>query len=99
MDLTGLLAAVQGKHWAVVAGLLLSGVTYAVRTWALPNWKWAKTDRGGAVLALGVAALGTVGAALATGTATLGTVLDVLASTFLSTGAYSTIKKLGTKGT
>ncbi len=92
--LTVLLSAAQGKHWSVVIGVVLSLVTYASRTWLLPNWKWAKTDRGGAFLAIGIAAVGTVGASLATGTTSPWTVLDALASAFLSTGAYATYHKI-----
>ncbi len=91
--LGGLLGAVQGKHWAVVAGIVLSLITYAIRTWVVPNWGWAKTDRGGATLALIVAALGTVGVALGTGTASLWTIVDALASTMLSAGAYTLYHK------
>ncbi len=92
--LGGLLGAVQGKHWSVVAGIVLSLVTYGIRSWLVPNWSWAKTDRGGAALALVVAALGTVGVALGTGTASLGTIADALASTMLSAGAYSLYHKV-----
>ncbi len=92
--LGGLVAAVQGHHWGVVIGFALAGVTYVLRTWVLPNWKFIQTDRGGAIFAIGVAVVSTLATELASGVTAWTTILDALAAAMSSTGGYSLVKKI-----
>jgi len=88
-----LVSAAQGHQWGIVAGVALSGLTYVLRAWVMPGWKWAQTDRGGVALALAVSVAGTVSTALLSGTTSWSVLLDAVAALLLSSGAYSVVKK------
>lgn len=89
-----LLPALQAKHWGIVVGVVLSLIVYALRTWFLPNWTWAKTDRGGAIVTIGVAIIGTVGAELLANVCSLVTILDAVAAALNAVGFYTLVKKI-----
>lgn len=94
----GILDAVEHGNWWVLAALLLTGLVAAVRA-LVPKfsekYQWLKTDRGSAVLVLGMAALGAAATTIAAWTAPnwalLGTAVLVAVS---SAGGYVLIKKI-----
>jgi hypothetical protein len=92
--LGGLITAVQGHHWGVVIGFVLTGVTYALRTWVLPKWAFIQTDRGGAIFAIGVAVVSTLATELIAGVTAWTSILDALAAAMSSAGGYSLVKKI-----
>lgn len=60
-----LYAAVTSKAWEPVIGLVLIGLTYPLRRFAVSLWGWFATPFGGLVLAFAIALCGTLGSALA----------------------------------
>src|SRR3989304_10492452 len=72
----GILTAFTGKKWAILVGFVLTGIVYVVRTFLLKSWAWAQTSRGGAIVAIGIAVLGTLGTELAAGGRPVGGILD-----------------------
>jgi hypothetical protein len=50
--------AVRNGRWAMVAGLVLFGVTFALRRWGSEYWGWLKTPRGGLFLVVALGLLG-----------------------------------------
>jgi hypothetical protein len=92
--ITGLLTAFAGKKWAILVGFILTGVTYLVKNHLLAGWKWAQTDRGGAVVAIGIAVIGTLGAELTAGILSLGTILDAVVAAIMSAGGFNLLNKI-----
>jgi hypothetical protein len=92
--ITGILTAFTGKKWAVLAGFVLTGVVYVVRTYFLATWAWAQTSRGGAIVAIAIAIIGTLGVELAAGVVSVGTILDALMAAIMSAGGYNLFTKL-----
>jgi hypothetical protein len=90
----GILTAFTGKKWPILVGFVLTGVVYVVRTFLLKSWAWAQTARGGAIVAIGIALLGTLGAELAAGVVSVGTILDALMAAIMSAGGYNLFTKI-----
>jgi hypothetical protein len=90
----GLLSALAAKNWIVLVGFAGVGVVYVVRSYALPSWAWAKTDRGGAVVALGTALLLTVATELTLGIVSLATIYDAVIASLVQAGLFNLLKKL-----
>lgn len=89
-----LISALQGGHYAIAIGAGLSLLTLAIRTYVCPKWKWAQSDRGGAVISLLVTTVSVVSAELLAGHATGATVINVLLADILSAGVYVKVKKI-----
>lgn len=92
---TSLYEAVRSGRWALVAGALLIGVTFAVRRWVLGGWAWAQTDRGGVVLAGLLALAGALANATLAGTWPDGkALLAALQVALVAMGGYAGLRKL-----
>jgi len=91
---TGILTAFTGRKWPILVGFILTGVVYVVRTFLLKGWAWAQTSRGGAIVAIGIAILGTLGTELAAGVLSVGTILDALMAAIMSAGGYNLFTKI-----
>jgi hypothetical protein len=90
----GILTAFTGKKWPILVGFVLTGIVYVVRTFLLKSWAWAQTSRGGAIVAIGIAVLGTLGTELAAGVLSVGTILDALMAAIMSAGGYNLFTKI-----
>ena len=90
----GLLSALTAKNWIVLVGFAGVGVVYLVRAYALPSWAWAKTDRGGAVVALVTALLLTVATELTLGIMSLATIYDAVVAALVQAGLFNLLKKI-----
>jgi hypothetical protein len=91
---SGILTAFTGKKWAILVGFVLTGLVYVVRTYFLASWKWAQTRRGGAIVAIGIAVIGTLGAELAAGVLSVGTILDAVMAAIMSAGGYNLFTRI-----
>jgi hypothetical protein len=91
---TGILTAFTGRKWPILVGFILTGIVYVVRTYLLKGWAWAQTSRGGAIVAIGIAILGTLGAELAAGVLSVSTILDALMAAIMSAGGYNLFTKI-----
>jgi hypothetical protein len=91
--ITGILTAFTGKKWLVLVGFLLTGVIYFLRTFVLKNVKWTQTGWGGAVVAWGIAIVGTVGMELAAGVVSWATIADAVMAALMAAGGWSLVVK------
>ncbi len=85
-----LYAAVTGKQWGIVVGLVLIGVVYPLRRFGPSVFK---TAFGGLALAFMVSLAGTLGIALAAGTTvSLGLVVGALTTAATAAGVWEWLK-------
>jgi hypothetical protein len=92
--ITGILTAFTGRKWPILVGFILTGIVYVVRTFLLKGWAWAQTSRGGAIVAIGIAILGTLGTELAASVLSVSTILDALFAALMSAGGYNLFTKI-----
>ena len=87
--------AVQAGHWWVLAAAIVSGLVWVVRRWGCSLWPWLGTDRGGAVLVLVTAVLGSLaGLILAGDAAGLDLLMTGLQTGFTAAGGYTIIRRI-----
>jgi hypothetical protein len=84
--------AIHGRQWVVVAGFVVSGVVWALRTWGAKLVPWFATSRGGAVLVTVVGVLGAIAISLLAGKLSWASILDGVLLALLSAGGYAVAK-------
>lgn len=93
--IASLLAAAKAGQWRLLAGLVLSLLVWAARTWGSGAVPWLKTDRGGAVLVLFLALLGGIATSLAgNGPFGLSLLVNSLSIAFTAAGGFAVVKKI-----
>lgn len=92
--LGGLLVAFQAKSWIVFVGFASMLVVWVFRTFVLSKWAWAQTDRGGVAVSVLVNLVLILAVEAISGKATLASLLDVLLGVVLSSGFYTSVKKV-----
>lgn len=90
---SGILTAFVGKKWLMLVGFGLTLIIYVLRTFVLKNVKWTQTGWGGAIVALGIAVVGTVGMELAAGVVSWATIVDAALAALLASGGWGLVLK------
>ena len=91
--------ATAGHHWVLLVGLVLMGVTWGVRKLVpMIHGKvgaWLNTDRGGALLSLGLGLVGGIATAFAAGKAvTFQLLASAVVASWTASGGWSQLKKI-----
>ncbi|RJS14607.1 hypothetical protein DRW03_34580 [Corallococcus sp. H22C18031201] len=87
--------AVTGRNYALAAALVVVVLVYLLRKFGGMFVPWFSTDRGGAVLVLGVSLAGAVANALAAGAPfSLGLMLTALKVALTAAGGFTLVKRL-----
>jgi len=90
-----ILNAVQGRQWIVLAGLVVIGVVWVVRTYGAKWLPWLSTAKGGATLSLVVGILGSVALVLLGGKGfSWKAIIDGALLAFISSGGFTVVKNL-----
>jgi hypothetical protein len=93
--LKALASGVMGKHWILVAALVLTGLTWVTRRYLAKRIAFFKTDAGGFILAVALGVLGGVGDALSSGAkVTPDLLLLGLEVGVLGAGGWTGVKRL-----
>jgi hypothetical protein len=92
--LGGLLVAFQAKSWIAAVGFASMLLVWVFRTFLLKKWAWAQTDRGGVAVSALVNLILVVAVEAISGKASLASLLDVLLAVVLSSGFYTSVKKV-----
>lgn len=87
------LSSARAGQWRLFAACLLIGAV-ALARYALGRSSWFKTDRGGAVLVLGLALVGGVATSLVAERWSAAVLINSLTTAFMAAGGYAILKKL-----
>lgn len=88
--------AVTTGNWRGAAALLLIGLVWMIRKYGADLWPSVTTDRGGAMLSLSIAVLGSVANALAGGVLTWGTIYHGVVTGIWAAGGFNLFTRIVT---